>query len=44
MPLVPLEKAVEPISHLFDDINQYLWTAKKNCQNPEERLTQDESA
>jgi hypothetical protein len=44
MPLVSLEKAIEPISHLFDDINQYVWTAKNNCQNPEEGLTQDESA
>lgn len=44
MPLVSLEEAVKPISHLFDSIDQYVWTAKQNCENPEDGLTQDESA
>lgn len=43
-PLVTLEKAVEPISHFFDDILTHVWVAKENCREPEEGLTQDESA
>jgi len=43
-PLVSLEEAVEPISYLFDSIEQYVWVSKKNCNNPKDGLTQDESA
>ncbi|CAF1154758.1 unnamed protein product [Adineta steineri] len=44
MPLVSLEQAVGPISHLFDGIDVYLWTAKRNSANPADGLSQDESA
>jgi len=44
MPLVSLEAAVEPISHFFNSIDQYGWISKQNCENPEDGLTQDESA
>ncbi|CAF4021445.1 unnamed protein product [Rotaria sp. Silwood1] len=44
MPLVPLEKTLEPISHFFNGIEENAWVAKENCRNPPEGLTQDESA
>ncbi len=44
MPLVSLEQAIESISHLFDSIEQYVGISKENCKNPEDGLTQDESA
>lgn len=44
MPLVSLEKAVEPISHFFDSINDYVRVAKTNCTHPRDNLSQDESA
>ncbi|CAF1426127.1 unnamed protein product [Didymodactylos carnosus] len=44
-PLVSLEKAIEPIAHLF---NSEIWdnveTAKEKCRQPADNLTQDESA
>ncbi|CAF3064771.1 unnamed protein product [Rotaria sp. Silwood2] len=44
MPLVSLEKALEPISHFFNGILENAWVAKENCQQSLEGLTQDESA
>ncbi|CAF1535742.1 unnamed protein product [Didymodactylos carnosus] len=43
-PLVSLEKAVEPIDHLFNDLQDYVLVAKHNCRDPADGLTQDESA
>ncbi|CAF4387115.1 unnamed protein product [Rotaria sp. Silwood2] len=43
-PLVSLEKAVEPLHSLVNDIGQMVWIAKENCQKPENCLSQDESA
>ncbi|CAF1581784.1 unnamed protein product [Didymodactylos carnosus] len=42
--LVSLEEAIKPIAHLFDDLAEHVWIAKKNCKNPTDNLTQDESA
>lgn len=44
MPLVSLEEAVQPVSNKFVSLEEYVWIAKKNCENPEDNLTQDESA
>lgn len=44
VPLVPLEKAVEPLISVVSDVEQMVWIVKQNCQNPEEDLTRDESA
>ncbi|CAF4046194.1 unnamed protein product, partial [Rotaria sp. Silwood1] len=44
VPLVSLEEALEPICHLFNGILEHAWVAKKNCQRPQEGLTQNESA
>lgn len=44
VPLVSLEKAIEPISHLFHSIERYVWIAKQNSQKAKDNLTQDESA
>lgn len=44
LPLVTLEEAVQPISHLFEEIQGNVWVAKENCQDPPDGLTQDESA
>ncbi|CAF4514495.1 unnamed protein product, partial [Rotaria sp. Silwood2] len=43
-PLVSLEKAVEPLHSLVNDIGQMVWIAKENCQKPENCLSRDESA
>ncbi|CAF1470104.1 unnamed protein product [Adineta ricciae] len=43
-PLVPLEESVSPVTHLFTNLAQYIWIAKRNCQKPLDDLTQDESA
>ncbi|CAF1441260.1 unnamed protein product [Adineta ricciae] len=42
--LVPLEESVSPVTHLFTNLAQYIWIAKRNCQKPLGDLTQDESA
>jgi hypothetical protein len=42
--LLPLEEAVSPIAHLFIDLEQNVWVAKFNCKNPQDNLTQEESA
>lgn len=44
MPLVSLKEAINPISYLFKNIEEYLWIAEENCKNPENNLTNDESA
>ena len=44
MPPVSLEDSIEPISHLFDEIEGNVWVAKENCKNPTDDLSQDESA
>ncbi|CAF3314654.1 unnamed protein product [Rotaria socialis] len=43
-PLVSLSKAVEPVAGVFDEIEDHIFIALNNCQNPAEELTQDESA
>jgi hypothetical protein len=44
VPLVPLEKAVAPLTEIVADVDQMVWIVKQNCQNPEDGLTNDESA
>jgi hypothetical protein len=44
MPLVTLEESIEPVSHLFDEIEGNVWVAKENCKNPADGLSQNESA
>ncbi|CAF4126436.1 unnamed protein product [Rotaria sordida] len=43
-PLLPLEEAISAVSHFFIDLEENVYIAKYNCQNPEDELTQDESA
>ena len=43
-PLVPLIETVQPISRLFDEIEDHVFVATHNCQDPADGLTQDESA
>ena len=43
-PLLPLIEAINLVSHLFDEIKDYINAALKNCQNPLDGLTEDESA
>jgi hypothetical protein len=43
-PLVSLAEAVKPISGFFDEIEDYVYVALHNCQNPPDELTQQESA
>ncbi len=33
-PLVPLAEAIEPIANSFNDIQDYVYVALHNCQNP----------
>lgn len=42
--LVPLAETVQPISGFFNNIEDYIYVATHNCQNPADDLTQDESA
>lgn len=42
--LVSLKDAIAPISHLFEDIDPYVYVAWHNCANPKDGLSQDESA
>ena len=44
MPLVTLEKAVEPLVSILPDIRRKTHTAKLKCKNPADGLTPDESA
>ncbi|CAF1294521.1 unnamed protein product, partial [Didymodactylos carnosus] len=41
--LLPLEEAIIPIAHLFIDLEENVWIAKQNCQNPQDGLSQNES-
>lgn len=44
-PLVPLEKAVEPLVSILPDVQDYVYVAKQRCEpKPANGLTQDESA
>ncbi len=43
-PLLALEETLSPVSHFFIDLEQDIWIAKYNCQNPEDSLKHDESA
>ncbi|CAF4960217.1 unnamed protein product, partial [Rotaria sp. Silwood1] len=43
-PLVSLTDAVEPVSEFFNEIEDNVFVALHNCQNPTEGLTQQESA
>lgn len=42
--LVPLERAVDKIAHLFEEMQANVWIAKENCSSPADGLTQDMSA
>ncbi|CAF4598978.1 unnamed protein product, partial [Didymodactylos carnosus] len=44
MRLLSLEDTMQPIKHLIDDIDNYVYIAKRSCKNPQDDLTQDESA
>ncbi|CAF1195472.1 unnamed protein product [Didymodactylos carnosus] len=44
VPLVCLEKAVEPLVSLVPEVEQMVWVVKQNCDKPEDGLSQDESA
>jgi hypothetical protein len=43
-PLVSLSKAIEPVAGYFNEIEDNVFVALHNCQNPAGGLTQDESA
>jgi hypothetical protein len=43
-PLLPLEEACQSLYSFIDDLAQNIWISKHNCRNPEDGLTQDESA
>lgn len=43
-PIVPLSEAIEPVAGLFHGIEDLVFVALHNCQNPTEGLTQEESA
>ena len=42
--LLPLNETVKPISRCFKEIEDYVYVALHNCQNPADGLTQEESA
>ncbi|CAF1292705.1 unnamed protein product [Rotaria sordida] len=44
MPLVSLEKAVEPLVPILPAVQSHAYVAKQICENPADGLTQDESA
>jgi hypothetical protein len=44
MPLVTLEKAVEPLVLVVPQVKQMVWTVKSNCKSPSDNLSSDESA
>jgi hypothetical protein len=43
-PLLPLEKACEPLLDIVPRLPPHIWVAKQNSKNPADGLTQDESA
>jgi hypothetical protein len=44
MPLVTLEKAVEPLVSVVPQVEHMVWAVKFNCKNPPDNLSLDESA
>ncbi len=44
MPLVTLEKAVQPLVSIVPQVEDMVWRAKYNCKNPPDNLSPDESA
>jgi hypothetical protein len=42
--LLPLTETIKPIAGFFDEIQDYVYVALHNCQNPPDDLTQQESA
>ena len=44
MPLVSIDKAVEPLVDLVAEVKRMVWTVKQNCSSPAHGLTPDESA
>jgi hypothetical protein len=44
MPLVSLEKAVEPLVSILPAVQSHAYVAKQKCKKPADELTQDESA
>jgi hypothetical protein len=44
LPLVSVEKAVEPLHLILPGIEQKVWIAKMNCETPANGLSSDESA
>lgn len=44
MPLVSLEKALEPLVPILPTVQSHAYVAKQLCQNPADGLSQDESA
>ena len=44
MPLVSLEKTVEPLVAFVPQVNRMVWTVKQQCTTPAEGLTVDQSA
>jgi hypothetical protein len=43
-PLLPLTEAIKPVSTFFDEIEDNVYVALHNCQNPPDELDQQESA
>ena len=43
-PLLSLEEACEPLIDMIPRLAVHMWIAKENSSNPEDGLTQDESA
>ncbi|CAF1367724.1 unnamed protein product [Rotaria sordida] len=44
MPLVSLEQAVEPLVSILPAVQSHAYVCKQICENPDDGLTQDESA
>ena len=44
MPLVSIEEAVEPLVDLVPSVQKNVYVAKRNCENPTDGLTVDQSA
>lgn len=44
IPIVSLEEAIQPLIHLIPTVEQYAYTAKRNCRYPADGLSVDESA
>ena len=44
LPLRPLIETIKPVSKLFNGIEDYVFIALRNCQNPSDKLDQQESA